>query len=216
MYVIGWVIGYVPLSFMVSVRGRKNIPRCHEKFIIIANHESYIDPYIITALFPLCFHLRWIAKKSLHSTAMMKKDAEKEGSFLNRRRIAAVDLLRIALYQFSVFFAKATGTIIIKDSISTVNRCINIIENDKGIVSLFPTGVRRHIDRSPRIHKSFIVMARMTNVPIVSVYLNRISMMRWHMIIHRPIHPNRLNDETFGSDDSERARNIMRLIDDRF
>ncbi len=216
MYVIGWIVGYIPLSFMVSVHGRKNISHCGEKYIITANHESYIDPYIITALFPLCFHLRWIAKRSLRNTKMMMKDAEREVKLLKKRHNGVVKFLRVAWYKFSVFFARATGTIIIKEGVSTVKRCVDILEKNEGIVGIFPTGVRRYIDQDMHVHKSFIIMARMTNVPIIPVCLNRIGLMRWHMVIHKPIHPSRLSDKTFGSTDYERAKNIMRLIDDRF
>ncbi len=212
MYVLGWLVAFLPLSFLVGVRGRGNIPR-QKNVVVISNHEAFMDPYLITALFPLRYHLRWIAKSSLRSVRELHRDAEEIDKKLRKKPNFIVRFLRRAAHAFSVFFAKSTGTIMIRPGVSTVETCVEILRQGVDAVGVFPTGTRRYVDPQARAHKGFVVIARTAGVPVVPVKIRRVGRLRWRMEILPSIPTEKLADDSFGADDEERARKIMALID---
>ncbi len=204
------------MSFTVRVSGRKNIPPCGRAALIVASHETYMDPFIVASPFRVCHYIRWVTKSSLRSRALMEKDAEVLDKKLHRSPSWITKRVRSIWYGFSIFCTNSLGAIIIDPSRSTVDRIVQLLKSSNEMVGIFPAGARRFVKKDPRVHKSFVVIAREANVPIIPVRLRRRSLLRLHLDILPPIMSDQLTDKTFGSTDYERAKNIMRLIDDRF
>jgi len=61
-----FVIFMSKLFFKLNVEGRENLPR-KNNFIIVANHTSYLDPFILGAAIPKKIY--WLAMRDLYKTS---------------------------------------------------------------------------------------------------------------------------------------------------
>lgn len=79
-----WVFGRVVFKrwYRIHVKGEQNIP--HDKsFIIIANHESYIDPFLFGPFIP--FEIQFVTTADVFTTPFMRFILKGVGTFPMRR-----------------------------------------------------------------------------------------------------------------------------------
>ncbi len=204
VYVPFWFLFFIPFSLLVRVRGTKHFPSSGA--VIIANHEAYTDPLILICAFPWKKNFRFIAKPSLQSIRHVYREENGDA-----QQPLIVRVIRYIQYSISLFYTHYTDSIIIKPGQSTTQRAIAALrEHTRYIVGIFPAGVRRKRMRGTSIapRKGFIVIAREAHVPVIPVALYKKGWF-WRVHIMPPIPPERLDDETYGTTDEERACAIM-------
>lgn len=163
---IFWAYLLAPfLSF--KVLGKENIPP-QGAFIIVAEHSSAHDPWIIVnALGSGLRPVRWLAGSGLYDRIIASKKFAK-----NSNKVKAF------LVGFIVsFIVKYSLTIPVEREedgekrFSTLNKNAfkmikTILSSHDGIIGIFPEG---GIKRKGNIHTSFVGMAQRFNVPILPV-----------------------------------------------
>src|SRR3989344_424973 len=135
-----WLIP-ITLSFVKKIEGLENVPE--SGVVIAANHESYIDPLIIKALFDRNFGrvAYYLTKKDVYSNPLKK------------------------------FFFDSVGTIPVdrqKHDASALEEAVKKLKSG-GIIGVFPEGTR---SRDGKLHKGrtgAVRLALAANCPILPV-----------------------------------------------
>jgi len=205
IYIIFWILWWIPFSFFTQLHNLRHIP--HRKHaVIIANHESYLDPLLIIYALSIHRYIRFVAKSSFQKVHYVQKEEQYHHKTIFQK------ILGNTLTTLSVFFVHYTGSIIIKPGTSTVRRAIRALSYGH-FVGLFPAGTRRKRlkDGTATVRKGFVVIARQAKVPILPVAIYKKGLF-WHVRILPPIPPERLDDDTFGTTDAQRACAIMQRL----
>ena len=107
---------FAKLTFTkVEVNGLQNIPPAGQPFVLVSNHASYLDSYVLVATIP--GHFRFIAKKELAEKFFNRIPLQNIGTlFVDRQEVSkttqAVRLFSEALQDGErlIFFAEGTFT----------------------------------------------------------------------------------------------------------
>jgi long-chain acyl-CoA synthetase len=132
---------FFKVYFRFKSRGASNIPK--EPFIIAANHQSFLDGLLVAS------HLKYA---QMHKTFFYVKEKHVRGSFLkflaNRNNIIIMDLNHN-----------------LKESIQ---KMAEVLKRKKNLI-IFPEGTRTTDGTLGDFKKTFAILSRELNVPIVPV-----------------------------------------------
>ena len=97
LYDVGRVVvtAFFKLYFRVKISGKETIPEESERFLICANHKSYLDPPLVGACFP--FEIGFMAKEELFKNKLFGGLIKKLGAFPIKRGKSDFGALRTAI-----------------------------------------------------------------------------------------------------------------------
>lgn len=133
------VVGlYYHLVYRVRIEGTENIPK-DRKFIVCANHKSYLDPPLLGLCMP--FEIRYMAKEELFKNKIFGSLIRSLGAFPIKRGKSDVGALRAAM---------------------------KMIENGE-VIAIFPEGGRSHKDSLRKGKQGAALIAVKSGVNILPV-----------------------------------------------
>ncbi len=147
------------------VRGRNNIP-ISGPLIVVANHESELDPWLIADLFPLRRKVRWWAKSNLFSV---------KERYVEYREEKKPFLLSWFLAVCTVCIVKNSNTVPVdRDNVNSrlnklaIRTSFDILRED-GVVGIFGEG---GIDREGA-KAIFVRLSIKSGVPILPIRISK-------------------------------------------
>lgn len=129
-----------PMLFKVRVYGMENVPE-EGGFIFAANHESYIDPFIMGTISPRKIH--FVARESLFRNPVFGWIISHCGAFPVRRDSADMRSIKSAL---------------------------SFLKAGRGML-IFPEGTRFRQDGQRPIQAGVALLASKAQVPVLPVYI---------------------------------------------
>jgi len=180
MYYVAYIICFflVKLPRKVRVEGRENIPK-NQSFIIVTNHRSLWDPWIIASFIPITTPVHWFTIEMLYDLIKVRPylpEGFREG------------LIGSTLAHIVTFTMRHTYTIKVaiqsskdmskegeqerKSINSTALKAAHkVLKQRGGVVGIFAQRARHgHIDNTS---SSCLILARKNNVPILPVHLSK-------------------------------------------
>ncbi len=128
-----WIIGMLVGRFWykIKVQGLENIP-LDRPFLIVANHESYLDPFLFGIFLP--FEVKFVTTADLYSTRLMRFLLKGTGSFPMKRHRQDLKSIRtmirmIGKGQVVCIFPEGGRTIdgsplpILNETLKLIQRC---------------------------------------------------------------------------------------------
>ncbi len=137
-----WLFGMVVLRnwYKIDVRGREHIP--HERpFILVANHENYLDPFLFAIFLP--FELQFVTTADVFTTPLMRFMLKGIGTFPMRRH---------------------------RQDLKSIRTMIRMIKRGQ-VVGIFPEGGRSIDGSPLPILKETLKLIQHSKVPILPVHL---------------------------------------------
>lgn len=143
---LAWLLGNTILRifFKVKVEGQGNLKGLKGPLLVVMNHCSYVDPFLIMSIIPqdsgiVPIHFAVLINYyRIFFPALIPA-----GAFPVRRGMGIEETLKPAL---------------------------KILEN-KGVVGIFPEGKRRHLGRPRRGRRGPAFLALKTNAPLLPIFL---------------------------------------------
>ncbi len=132
------------IYFLLGVRGKKNLPK--SPFIFAPNHESFLDPFLIAASLP---------GKVLKNTYFLANDKHFKKNF-------------------NAFIGKSSNilTVDINRNLKiSLQKIAHLIKHKKNIV-IFPEGARSRDGSLMDFKKTFSILSKVLNVPVVPVCID--------------------------------------------
>jgi 1-acyl-sn-glycerol-3-phosphate acyltransferase len=138
-----WVIGMVFIRFWYRIRveGTENIPH-NRPFLIVANHESYLDPFLFAIFIP--FEIKFVTTADVFTTPLMRFLLKETGSFPMRRH---------------------------KQDLKSIRTMIRMV-NKGQVVCIFPEGGRSIDGSPLPILKETLKLIQRCKVPILPVHID--------------------------------------------
>lgn len=172
----GWVWSRIMLLVFLCptrVRGKEHLPKRKTQCMVMANHQSSLDIFLMYAKLPIPF--RWVMKASLRKVPFMGKTCEMAGC---------------------IFVDNSTPSGI-KD---TMDQARALLQTGTSIF-IFPEGSRTLDGKMDRFKKGGFVLAHELNIPIIPVSIDgnyralpakhyQIRPQRLTLTIHPPIYPD--------------------------
>ncbi|MCF7921237.1 MAG: 1-acyl-sn-glycerol-3-phosphate acyltransferase [Candidatus Marinimicrobia bacterium] len=137
-----WLIGMLVIRFWYRIRveGSKNIP--HDRpFLIVANHESYIDPFLFGIFVP--FEIKFVTTADVFNTPLMRFLLKGTGGFPMRRH---------------------------RQDLKSIRTMIRMIGKGQ-VVCIFPEGGRSTDGSPLPILKETLKLIQHCKVPILPVHI---------------------------------------------
>lgn len=135
------------LSILFGIRRfRKNTVRFNKPAIIVSNHQSFLDPFILARTLP---------RRALMDTYFLAKS-------------------RFFKSSMGRYFAERTNSILLdlhEPTESLFNRLMELLKQGKNIV-IFPEGTRTFDGKMGSFKKTFAVLSKKLNLPVVPVAIN--------------------------------------------
>ena len=135
------------LSILFGIRRfRKNTDRFSKPAIIVSNHQSFLDPFILARTLP---------RRTLMDTYFLAKS-------------------RFFTSSIGKYFAERTNSILLdlhEPTESLFNRLMEILQKGKNIV-IFPEGTRTFDGELGMFKKSFAVLSKKLGLPVVPVAIS--------------------------------------------
>lgn len=138
-----WFFGMVGVRFWyrLKVEGQENIP--HDRpFIIVANHECYLDPFLFGIFIP--YEIKFVTTADVFTTPLMRFLLKGTGSFPMRRH---------------------------RQDLKSIRTMIRMV-NKGQIVCIFPEGGRSTYGAPLPILKETLKLIQKCRVPILPVHLD--------------------------------------------
>ncbi|NQV29729.1 MAG: 1-acyl-sn-glycerol-3-phosphate acyltransferase [Candidatus Marinimicrobia bacterium] len=138
-----WIFGMLFLRFWygIKVQGIEHIP-FSKPFLLVANHESYLDPFLFGIFVP--FEIKFVATADVFATPLMRFLLRGTGSFPMRRH---------------------------RQDLKSIRTMIRII-NKGQVVCIFPEGGRSIDGSPLPILKETLKLIQRCKVPILPVHLD--------------------------------------------
>lgn len=137
-----WLFGMIVLRnlYRIQIEGREHIPH-HRPFLLVANHESYLDPFLFGIFLP--FELKFVTTADVFSTPWMRFLLRGIGTFPMRRH---------------------------RQDLKSIRTMIRMI-NKGQVVGIFPEGGRSIDGSPLPILKETLKLIQRCKVPILPVHL---------------------------------------------
>jgi len=138
-----WLMGMLVIRFWykINIEGSKNIP--HDRpFLIVANHESYIDPFLFGIFVP--FEIKFVTTADVFTTPLMRFLLKGTGGFPMRRH---------------------------RQDLKSIRTMIRMIGKGQ-VVCIFPEGGRSTDGSPLPILKETLKLIQHCKVPILPVHLD--------------------------------------------
>lgn len=193
----------------LKVKGREHIPQDDQPLIIVANHETEIDSFLISLFFSRKRRVHWIAKrelcdaKSLHLEYFLSlRKHLGQGAHTWLCAWALAGLVALLIRGFPVIPVDREKKLVAVNVPAILKS--NEILKKGGLLGIFPEG---GIDRKGQVHALFVALAQACEVPILPV---SIDISTREMVFCVPIMPHSLAN--IGKDAEAQAREIMNMI----
>ncbi len=138
-----WIMGMIILRYWyrIKVTGTENIP--HQRpFIVVANHESYLDPFLFSIFLP--FEVQFVTTADVFTTPLMRFLLKGIGTFPMRRH---------------------------RQDLKSIRTMIRLVKSGQ-IVGIFPEGGRSIDGSPLPILKETLKLIQHSRVPILPVHLD--------------------------------------------
>lgn len=152
---------WLPLRFVFwfflgyRVVGQENYKNLKKPFLIISNHVSNLDPFLLNVAFPIFsefYPIRYAAKSAIFKSRIQNKPVRFMGGFEVKKKVG------------------------LKDSLAYP---VEILKNG-GVVLIFPTGAREKPRGRPRTaRQGTAYLALNTGVPILPVTVRNAKGLKW-------------------------------------
>ena len=138
-----WLFGMLVLRnwYQIKVSGKEHIP-LHKPFILVANHECYLDPFLFGIFLP--FEIQFIATADVFTTPLMRFLLKGIGTFPMRRH---------------------------RQDLKSIRTMIRMIKQGQ-VVGIFPEGGRSIDGSPLPILKETLKLIQHSKVPILPVHLD--------------------------------------------
>ena len=138
-----WLIGMLIIRpwYRVKVEGIDNIPH-HKPFIVVSNHECYLDPFLFAIFVP--YEIKFVTTADIFTTHLMRFLLKGTGSFPMRRH---------------------------RQDLKSIRTMIRMI-NKGQVVCIFPEGGRTTNGAPLPILKETLKLIQHCKVPILPVHLD--------------------------------------------
>jgi long-chain acyl-CoA synthetase len=130
--------------FLLSIKGKKNLP-VNGPYIIFANHSSYLDGFVMSAVLPFDILLKTY--------------------FVGLKRIFLKPFIRD-----SIKLARLIPIDVTLDLVEAMRICSYLLAQKK-IVCIFPEGQRNPEGEVIKFKKGIGILAKELNIPLVPVYI---------------------------------------------
>lgn len=146
------------LFFHIDIKGTNHIPK-EGPFIIASNHFSYLDATILALAFNEKIH--FLAKKELFKNKLYRWFFESVHAIpVNRESACPIRAIRFAF-------------------------CVLVI--DRAVLGIFPEGTHRKKHKIIPAKPGVAYLSRKTGASILPVYLEKITLRKWKVIIGLPV-----------------------------
>ncbi len=186
------------------VTGKENIPTSGG-YLVVINHQNFMDPWYISWCFPLRNTIRWLAKGETSSARRLIDDPTSSFDFSRLPRFLAL-FIGVCV----CWVVRNCGVLFVEPddptsrlSLKSMMRANRILSHG-GVIGIFPEGrIKKAEGKETKASESFIVLAKRTGVPIVPVFIDT-----HRIIIGKPV---KVSQECVDNP-SDLATNVMELI----
>ncbi len=216
MYYVAYVICFLLLRLpkRLKIEGKENIPK-DKNFIIVANHISLWDPWIIGSFIPITSPIHWMTIDSLYDKVKVNKYLPKkfkEGLLSNILACLVTFTMR---HTYTIKVAVQLYEKISKEetrkskliNFAAIKKANKVLAKRNGVVGIFAQrGMHGSTDNTS---SSCLSLAWKNNVPILPIHLSK-----GVMIIMKPEYIKKIINSAYTKKENRNfiARNLMSKI----